>query len=76
MSAKMLLPNQHIPLHFFYGQNDCCLCREQSLVSDLRNKVASLESRLAEALERNAKLQDELGRSFDNNFGKYKTHHR
>jgi len=45
-------------------------------INDLRNKVASLESRLAEALERNAKLQDELGRSFDNDFGKYKTHHR
>jgi len=44
--------------------------------NDLRAKVASLEARLAEALERNAKLQDELGRSFDNDFGKYKTHHR
>ena len=44
--------------------------------NDLRAKVASLEARLAEALERTAKLQDELGRSFDNDFGKYKTHHR
>ena len=43
---------------------------------EIDEKIASLEARLAEALERNAKLQYELGRSFDNDFGKYKTHHR
>ena len=27
MATKTLLPNQHVPLHWLYGHNDCCLCR-------------------------------------------------
>lgn len=39
MGTKMLLPNQHAPLHLIYGQGDCCLCRTES-------RIAALEAEL------------------------------
>jgi hypothetical protein len=29
MAAKALMPNQHTPLHFIYGIDNCCLCNAQ-----------------------------------------------
>lgn len=32
MSAKALMPNQCMPLHFIYGPADCCLCHAKAEV--------------------------------------------
>ena len=36
MATKTLLPNQHVPLHWLYGHNDCCLCRVEAEQDKLR----------------------------------------
>jgi hypothetical protein len=46
MSAKQLLPNQHIPLHGIYGQNDCCLCHAEADNTLLRSRIHELEEAL------------------------------
>jgi hypothetical protein len=33
--TKQLLPNQHPPLHFLYGHDDCCLCRTEERIHEL-----------------------------------------
>lgn len=30
MATKQLMPNQCTPLHFIYGERDCCLCNSRS----------------------------------------------
>ena len=36
MSTKTLLPNQHTPLHWLYGHDNCCLCRIETEQDKLR----------------------------------------
>ena len=50
MSAKMLLPNQCSLLHFFYGHDDCCLCKANQRIAELEQQlaVARLEKEIAE----------------------------
>jgi len=48
MSTKCLLPNQHTPLHLLYGRDDCCLCRAQKEIDDLKNKIQDLTQELLE----------------------------
>ena len=45
MSNKQLLPNQHTPLHFIYGKDDCCLCRAQSRIAELEREVQLLKEK-------------------------------
>ena len=47
MSAKALMPNQCVPLHFLYGAQDCCLCRSHGEEAALRLRVGELEKELA-----------------------------
>lgn len=46
MVAKQLLPNQCMPLHFIYGRNDCCLCKERERANELEARVKKLLSEL------------------------------
>ena len=43
MVAKQFLPNQHDYLHPFYGEQNCCLCKAESRIKELEEKVAELE---------------------------------
>lgn len=44
MTAKQLLPNQCMPLHFLYGRDDCCLCNERRKVAELEARIRELEN--------------------------------
>jgi hypothetical protein len=46
MSTKSSMPNQHIPLHYFYGHDDCCLCKAEQ-------EIARLTAELSAERERN-----------------------
>ena len=48
MSTKQLLPNQHDPLHFIYGHNNCCLCNVESKIAALEAQVVELRIKIAE----------------------------
>ncbi|KKL13009.1 hypothetical protein LCGC14_2530070 [marine sediment metagenome] len=50
MSAKQLMPNQHVPLHFLYGRNDCCLCNHQIQLKIERQKNKQLQKALKKTL--------------------------
>ena len=52
MSAKILLPNQCMPLHFIYGREDCCLCRAKIEIEELKAEMQKLSDKL------NAKVKD------------------
>ncbi len=39
MSTKALLPNQCMPLHIIYGEDDCCLCRAHRRIRELELKT-------------------------------------
>ena len=43
MARKNLLPNQHRPLHFLYGDDDCCLCRLEAANKELQSRIDELE---------------------------------
>ncbi len=43
MAAKQLLPNQCMSLHFLYGRDDCCLCRERGRVRELEEEIRKLK---------------------------------
>ena len=45
MSAKMLMPNQCMPLHFLYGRHDCCLCNANAQITQLEARIAELETK-------------------------------
>ena len=49
MSAKQLLPDQCVPLHYFYGPSDCCLCHSNAETILLKHQIEELERQLAEA---------------------------
>lgn len=53
MATKTWLPNQHTPLHWIYGQHDCCLCKTESKIIELEKQVKLLT-------RNNKKLFDEL----------------
>lgn len=55
MSTKQLLPNQHQPLHYIYGQNDCCLCRAEQ-------RIKELEAALQKEIEQRVVKKDSLTR--------------
>ena len=42
MSAKQLMPNQHVPLHFLYSRDDCCLCSHQVTVGNLERQLETI----------------------------------
>jgi hypothetical protein len=44
MTCKTLLPNQCTPLHFLYGQNDCCLCHAHKEIEDLKAEIEKLKA--------------------------------
>ena len=48
--AKQLLPNQHDPLHFIYGNYDCCLCKAELEIRELKNEIVELRKQLGEHL--------------------------
>ena len=45
MSTKTLLPNQHVPLHFLYGRDDCCLCNAQKEIDRLKTENQELKNK-------------------------------
>ena len=47
MATKTLLPNQHVPLHFVYGHDNCCLCNTEKRIQELEQKVAVLKNALS-----------------------------
>ncbi len=44
--AKVLLPNQHLPLHFLYGPQGCCLCGKEEELQIARVQITQLELEL------------------------------
>ena len=44
--AKQLLPNQHLPLHFLYGPQGCCLCGKDLELQRARDRITELELEL------------------------------
>jgi hypothetical protein len=44
--TKQILPNQHVPLHFLYGHDDCCLCHAQEELEKVTGQYNQLVSRL------------------------------
>ena len=63
LSAKTLLPNQCVPLHFLYGANDCCICRANQRIAELEKEVEQLRIALKvkEDLEKLGGVQTYLG---------------
>ena len=45
MTAKQLLPNQCDYLHPFYGADNCCLCKANLEIEELRKRVLELEAK-------------------------------
>ena len=43
MSAKQMLPDQCVPLHWFYGGHNCCLCKSSAEGILLRQRIEELE---------------------------------
>ena len=48
MSAKTLLPNQCIPLHIIYGHDDCCLCKANGQIEELKSEIVKLKEKIKE----------------------------
>ena len=46
MSTKQAFPNQHVPLHFFYGHDDCCLCRSEERNRELQESIFKLHEQM------------------------------
>lgn len=44
MSAKQLLPDQHVPLHYFYGRDDCCLCEHMVTIGNFERKLEAMQN--------------------------------
>ena len=38
MATKTWMPNQHTPLHWLYGDHDCCLCKTESKIIELEKQ--------------------------------------
>ena len=45
MTVKTLLPNQCDYLHPFYGADNCCLCKANLEIEQLKKRVLELEAR-------------------------------
>jgi len=43
MTAKVLLPNQHLLLHAYYEPPDCCLCKLEAEIQRLKEEIRKLE---------------------------------
>ncbi len=46
MSAKALLPNQCDVLHSIYGRDDCCLCKANAMIQELKWELEALNELL------------------------------
>ncbi len=42
-SAKALMPNQHLPLHFIYGREGCCFCGKEEELQMALGRITQLE---------------------------------
>lgn len=49
MSAKVLMPNQCMPLHFLYGRDNCCLCNANYRITELEREVTELKKEKEDA---------------------------
>jgi hypothetical protein len=50
MSTKVLFRDQHKPLHFLYGHNDCCLCNAENKIKNLEDRNNNLRMVLKNVL--------------------------
>ena len=53
MATKTLLPNQHVPLHFVYGHDNCCLCNAENRIKELEQENLELKIQIENLKNKN-----------------------
>jgi len=57
MPTKVMPLNQHEVLHNWYGAHDCCLCRAESKIYELKSINENLETKIVALEARISKLE-------------------
>ena len=68
MSTKVDPLNQHDLLHPHYGQADCCLCKAEGQVSELKEKVRTLKEFCEKLTKSSYPLEPEIQKLINERF--------